>query len=306
MWQRRKGSIWAEPNPIIIDDIAASGYGTPTGSANIYWRAQGVEQVEVRLGSPAGTLFSRTGAGQHSKAAPWIVDRTVFFLQDVSRGRPLVPEHTLAAVQVSLVISPEVLHQHRNKLEENLRLLYDVLLETPLASRYWIIGGLLLGWAREGRILGHDFQDGDFGFFRHDRSRFLAALPRLMAAGFTPRKCFCNNDGDPAVYVLEKDWANFDFAEHMQVGSLVRSWNYGPGEDGSLMELVSEVPCFELEPFDFIGRSWLKPADHENYLSKIYGNWRKPDRAYDPLRDDWSIVSRRRWSGADRWPVDLT
>ncbi len=305
MWKRRKGSIRAEPNPIIIEDIAASGYGTPTGSASIIWRAQGVEQVEVRVGSPAGTLFSRTGPGEHSKTAPWIVDRTVFFLQDVSRGKPLSREHTLATVEVNLTISPEVLKQHRGKLEENLRLLYDVLQQTPLAGSYWVTGGLLLGWAREGRIIEHDFQDGDFGFFREDRDSFLAALPRLIEAGFSPLKCFCNNDGDPVVYALEKDWANFDFAEHVRAGALTRCWNYGPGEDGSLIELVSEVPSFELAPFDFIGRSWLKPSDHETYLRAIYGNWKNPDRAYDPLKDDLSIVSRRPWNGAARWPIDL-
>ena len=46
--------------------------------------------------------------------------------------------------------------------EKNLVLLNDVLQSTPLAGRLWVLGGVLIGWAREGRVLAHDSHDADF------------------------------------------------------------------------------------------------------------------------------------------------
>jgi hypothetical protein len=43
----------------------------------------------------------------------------------------------------------------------NLRLLNDVLAESPIADHYQLFGGLLLGMEREGRPLAHD-PDADF------------------------------------------------------------------------------------------------------------------------------------------------
>ena len=41
----------------------------------------------------------------------------------------------------------------------DLQRLNDVLATTPIANRYWLFGGLLLGYAREGSVLGHDAVD---------------------------------------------------------------------------------------------------------------------------------------------------
>src|SRR5688500_4973529 len=57
-------------------------------------------------------------------------------------------------------------------LRRNLRRLHDALEQTPLAGRYWLFGGMLLGWAREGRLLRHDYRDVDFGYEAADDDRF--------------------------------------------------------------------------------------------------------------------------------------
>ena len=44
----------------------------------------------------------------------------------------------------------------RARMIENLRLLHDTLERSPLAGRWWMFAGGLLGWAREGNPLLHD------------------------------------------------------------------------------------------------------------------------------------------------------
>ena len=68
----------------------------------------------------------------------------------------------------------------------NLQLLNDVIAQTALAERYWLWGSVLLGWAREGRLLGHDAADADFGIFAADEADWLSATPSLASAGFQP------------------------------------------------------------------------------------------------------------------------
>ncbi len=43
--------------------------------------------------------------------------------------------------------------------------------------------------------------------------------------------------------------------------------------------------------FRFLGREWLKLADHEAQLEELSGDWRTPDPDWD-YRDDPSIVAR--------------
>ena len=68
----------------------------------------------------------------------------------------------------------------------DLRRLNDVLSHTSLAARYWVWGGMLLGWARDGSLLAHDTKhlDADFGVLAEDEERFDTAVPVLERAGF--------------------------------------------------------------------------------------------------------------------------
>jgi hypothetical protein len=303
---RAKGTIVADPNPITLKEMGASLCGTPMGTARISWNVRGAREVEVHVGSPSGPLFARTGPHGGAKSASWIANGTVFCLQDVTRGRPLSPDHTLATVKVALTFAPELLERHGALLEQNLRLLHDVLGESPLADLYWVSGGLLLGWARDGRMLSHEPQDGDFGYSREDRDKLLASLPRLIDAGFKPDRCVTNNQGSPVAYILEKDWASFEFFETERLGNAVRYWNFGTrlSENRQVpIEIVCRVPSFGLAPMEFLGRTWQKPDDHDTYLTAVYGNWRTPDFGWDYTRDDPSIVEIHPWTGSSDWSI---
>jgi phosphorylcholine metabolism protein LicD len=41
---------------------------------------------------------------------------------------------------------------------------------------------------------------------------------------------------------------------------------------------------------EYMGRRLKVPAFHEEYLAKIYGDWRTPDRNYNPKKDDGTII----------------
>ena len=88
------GSISASPNPI----QACDGLGVTT----LTWTST-AGLVEVHVNSPAGPLFSQSGSGTASSTTgKWVVDGTVFYLQDVSGGLPLTSANTLATVTVTL------------------------------------------------------------------------------------------------------------------------------------------------------------------------------------------------------------
>jgi hypothetical protein len=64
--------------------------------------APDAEAVEVRIGSPNGVLFTSGGNRGSAQTALWVPDGMTFYLQDVSGGRPLTAENTLATVVVRL------------------------------------------------------------------------------------------------------------------------------------------------------------------------------------------------------------
>jgi len=48
---------------------------------------------------------------------------------------------------------------------------------------------------------------------------------------------------------------------------------------------------------EFLERTWLKPADHEVFLTAIYGDWRTPNPDYDYVEDEKSIIAKYEWHG---------
>lgn len=171
----------------------------------------------------------------------------------------------------------------------------DVLESGPLAGRWWVWGGLLLGWTREGDILSHDYNDADFAFDAADRDRFLAAAADLIRAGFAPLFEYRNNAGDVTENCFFRRGAKFEFFAMVRDEDRLHYWEYkGDHVDGPL-EMEAVLSAQALVPFDFLGRTWLKHADHEAELTAIYGPWQIPDPTWSFLNER-SIVARRRWS----------
>jgi len=79
-----EASLWAEPNPVVVCD------GTGTGVTRIAWRVPKGGLVEVRVGSPAGTLFTRqSGSAGAATTGKWVRDGTNFVLLDAQSRETL-------------------------------------------------------------------------------------------------------------------------------------------------------------------------------------------------------------------------
>jgi hypothetical protein len=89
-------SLIASPNPVPV--TAAS----PLGITTISWMVSSTDSVEVRIGSPDGTLLAGGGARGSAITGAWVSDGMTFYLQDVGGGKPLTADNTLAIVVVRL------------------------------------------------------------------------------------------------------------------------------------------------------------------------------------------------------------
>jgi hypothetical protein len=89
------GSITAQPNPFTPDPHGV-------GETTITWSSAGTTRVEVHLGAPDGTMFAGSDSGTFSVATGhWVRSGMTFYLQNVSNGRPLTADNTLATVTVT-------------------------------------------------------------------------------------------------------------------------------------------------------------------------------------------------------------
>ncbi len=96
---KRKHIRWivADPNPIA--SVSRSGLGKTTLS----WAAAGAEALEVHVGAPDGPLLSRSASCGTAVTGEWIHDRMLFYLQDVSTGKPLTFANTIDVIQVRVI-----------------------------------------------------------------------------------------------------------------------------------------------------------------------------------------------------------
>jgi hypothetical protein len=89
-------SLTASPNPIPVTATALFGATT------ISWNAPDAQVIEIHIGSPNGPLFAMAGNRGSAQTALWVSDGTTFYLQDVTDGKPLTPDYTLATLVVRL------------------------------------------------------------------------------------------------------------------------------------------------------------------------------------------------------------
>lgn len=183
----------------------------------------------------------------------------------------------------------------------DLQLLNDVLASSALAGRYWIVCGMLLGWAREGDLIGGDLDDFDLAFSADDFDRFRSAMLDLIKAGFLPRYRY-PGVGEPATALtLVRHGAKFEFYRMDPDGpDHYRHHSFGH-LDGVAVQNVHRSLRQALVPIQFLDRLWMKSADHELELTHEYGDWRTPDYAWDYMQAH-SITGRVPW---DRSRYDL-
>lgn len=183
----------------------------------------------------------------------------------------------------------------------DLRRLNDVLRTTPLEGSYWVWSGLLLGWAREGRILSHDDMDADFAVADADWGRLEDAVAALEAGGFLGVRRFRDQRGATTELIFRRHGARFEFCRLRPDGDMMRYDIYGRYR-GTPTAVEKVVPRCGTEPFTFLDRQWRKVRDHERELTFMYGEWRVPDThwSYMAPRDD--ELGRTPWDPAtSRW-----
>ena len=95
----KNASITADPDPIQACD------GSGTGVTKLTWTSVGPAVVEMHVNSPNGDLFARTGANGTATTAKWVTNGMIFYLQDVSGGKSLTPENTLATFTAKVTSS---------------------------------------------------------------------------------------------------------------------------------------------------------------------------------------------------------
>jgi len=175
---------------------------------------------------------------------------------------------------------------------DNLRLLNDALAESPLADRYQLVGGLLLGMAREGRPLAHD-PDADFFFLEKHQAEMEAAIPVLVNAGFRKWRRYVANDGRVRVYAFQKDEMRFEFFCTRPTGAGILSYYIFVG-GRSPEQIEKSYPDMALVRQEFLGRAWRVPCDVDAALTYHYGDWRTPDESWD-CADDRNVIRREEW-----------
>ncbi len=187
----------------------------------------------------------------------------------------------------------------RRVFPRDLRRFNDVLSGTALSGRFWVWGGMLLGWAREGRLLGSDLDDADFAVLAEDEELLLDAVGALEDAGFRRAFRFRDNDGRVTEYTFVRHEAKFEFFLFFPGtdGAARHYFVYSESPNG-LLQLECKLDPQPLRSFDFLGRKWLKAKDHEKELEAIYGDWRAPNSTWSAL-DDRAIVSRDPWRSTD-------
>jgi parallel beta-helix repeat protein len=92
-------SLTATPNPIPVTGSAF------VGSTTLSWNAPDAQVIEIHIGSPNGKLFTQYGNRGSMQTGTWVPDGMTFFLQDVTGGKPLTSDYTLATLVVHLQAS---------------------------------------------------------------------------------------------------------------------------------------------------------------------------------------------------------
>jgi parallel beta-helix repeat protein len=89
-------SLTASPNPIPVTG------STSLGATTLSWNAPDVQVIEIHIGSPDGKLFAQSGNRGSVQTGTWVPDGMTFYLQDVTGGKPLTADYTLASLAVHL------------------------------------------------------------------------------------------------------------------------------------------------------------------------------------------------------------
>jgi len=203
------------------------------------------------------------------------------------RARHLVATRLASSLSHIPALRPWLVRRFISDLQD----LNDALRNTELEGYYWVWSGLLLGWAREGAVLPHDCLDADFGVADCDFYRLVGAVPAIVRAGFRCDRRFISSTGQVTELTFIRHGARFEFFRMFPVDGRLHYYMFNIRLKG-ITEVEASLPEQQMVPFLFVGRTWLKPKDHELELRSVYGSWELPDPSWSYL-DTLGIEARR-------------
>ncbi len=187
----------------------------------------------------------------------------------------------------------------------NLGVLNETLSDTLFAKKYWIMGGMLLGWIRDQDILPGDEGDIDFAFHEKDEAFFLDIIPILEDAGFQPYKQWKNNAGVITEYVFIKDGCKYEYFLMFEHDGKFQYYGYSKSKKGKkkspFLEAMGEINRHGLIPMQVFDWEFLVPEDPVSRLAEMYEDWEKPNPGYRFIDDEITIVSKEVWKGNYEW-----
>jgi hypothetical protein len=88
------GKLIANPSRIVAPD--------GLGATELSWTISDDMAVEIHVDAPDGPLFAAADQSGHARTENWVKNGMRFFLQDVTGGKALMPENTLATTTVEV------------------------------------------------------------------------------------------------------------------------------------------------------------------------------------------------------------
>lgn len=173
---------------------------------------------------------------------------------------------------------------------------------SPASTRPFLIGGLVLGYVREGGQIQDD-RDIDFGVMDAnwpDVKRLVDYLSRLNAE---PWRMFRNNDGEVVEVVVKIRGVKVEFFKHSQGARQgVVEWNAfrttsRDGNQAKGVQLTRRLVNFQVAPILIGNHEWNAPSPLSAYLFAQYGNgWTTPNGSWDYAADCPANIREEKWN----------
>ena len=74
----------------------------PYGLATLTWFAPNTDTIEIHIGNPSGPSFYYGGTRGSVQTGAWVINGMTFYLQDVSGGKTLTLDNTMATLVVTV------------------------------------------------------------------------------------------------------------------------------------------------------------------------------------------------------------
>lgn len=159
---------------------------------------------------------------------------------------------------------------------------------TSIGVRPFLVDGTLLGAVREGGFIAHD-RDTDMGVFIEEYSPSIA--PVMVSAGFRLSRTFGTVTRGLEM-AFRRAGVKLDVFFYYRDGSgrFHAAWP----KDASPIRY--RYPAFALAPMEFLGETFLAPADPVAFCEAKYGlGWRDPVIAWDWR---WGPANAQPWGVA--------